>query len=174
MRSKRATRRRQTTLPHPSTTLTRRWATTATPMEVHRLGPFASRAVIRRWETRRRWGRIWSKRVQHLSLVRQLVGETGATAQLPVERGRGQEPGGMLSSKAPPVQRTSYRQASVRRGQGAPVPQLQHHQQAFDNHITAKVAAKANKKATAWCNETGGQKEEAASRRPGMRRCCLD
>ena len=50
----------------------------------------------------------------------------------------------------------------------------QHHQQAFDNHITAKVAAKANKKATAWCNETGGEKKEAASRRPGMRCCCLD
>jgi hypothetical protein len=44
----------------------------------------------------------------------------------------------------------------------------QHHQQAFDNHITVEVAEKANWKATAWCNETGWQKEEAASRRPGM------
>ena len=44
----------------------------------------------------------------------------------------------------------------------------QHHKQAFDNHIAAKVASKANRKATAWCYETGGQKEEAASRRSGM------
>ena len=124
MRSKRATHQRQTTLPHPSTTLIRRWATTATPMEVHQLGPFASKAAIRRWETRKHWGRIWSERVQHLNPARQLDGETGATAQLPVELGRGQEPEGMLSSKAPPVQRTSFRQVSVSRGQGAPVPQL--------------------------------------------------
>ena len=124
MRSKRATRRRQTTPPHPSTTLTRRWATTATPMEVHRLGLCASRAVIKRWETRRRWGRIWSKQVQHLSPARQLLGETGATAQRPVERGRGREPEGMLSSLALPVQRTSYRQVSASRGQDVSVQQL--------------------------------------------------
>lgn len=124
MRSKRATRQRQTTLPLLSITLTRRWGTTATPMEVHRLGPDVNRAVIKRWEIRRHWGRSWSKRVQHLSPARQLVGETGATARLHVEPGRGQEPEGMLSSKAPPVQRTSCKQASANRGQAASVLQL--------------------------------------------------
>ena len=45
----------------------------------------------------------------------------------------------------------------------------QHDQQTLDNYISAEVAAKANwRKATARCNETGWQKEEAASRRPRM------
>ena len=124
MRSKRATRRRQTTPLHPSTTLTRRWATTATPMEVRLLGLYASRVVIRLWETKRRWETTWNKQVQHLSRARQLLGETGATAQRPVERGRGREPEGMLSSLALPVRRTCYRQVSASRGQDVSVQQL--------------------------------------------------
>ena len=105
MRSKRVTRRRRTTLPPPSTTLTRRWATTVTPTEVHPPVQDVNRAVTKRWETRRRWAKTWSHPVQHLSLARQQVGETGATAPPPVEPGRGQEPEDMWSSRVPPAQR---------------------------------------------------------------------
>ena len=124
MRSKRVTRRRRTILLPPSTTRTRRWDTTVTRMEVHRQGLAVIRAVTRRWATKRHWVTTWRKQVQHRSLVRQPVGETGATAQPRVELEPGRELEDTWSNAPPPARQTSCRLVSANRGRDVPGQQL--------------------------------------------------
>merc|ERR1711962_170765 len=124
MRSKRAIHQRRTIHLPPSTTRTRRWDTTATHMEVHRQGLAVIRAVTRRWATKRHLVTTWRKLVQHRSLARRLVGETGATAQPRVELEPGREHEDTWSNAPPPALQTSCRLGSANKGQDVSGQQL--------------------------------------------------
>ena len=124
MRSKRVTRRRRTILLPPSTTRTRRWDTTVTRMEDHRQGLAVIRAVTRRWATKRHWVTIRRRQVQHRSLARRPVGETGATVQPRVELEQGREHEDTWSNAPPPARQTSCRLGSANRGRDVPGQQL--------------------------------------------------